>query len=56
MGDMGELGESSLEHHIAIFKLAREYKIKYLFYMGGMKMKLSPHLEIDVLYIKKLRS
>ena len=34
MGDMGELGESSLEHHIAIFKLAREYKIKYLFYMG----------------------
>ncbi len=34
MGDMGELAESSLEHHIAIFKLAREYKIKYLFYMG----------------------
>ena len=34
MGDMGELGVNSLDHHVAIFKLAREFKIKYLFYMG----------------------
>ena len=34
MGDMGELAAKSYEHHINIFKLAKELDIEYLFYMG----------------------
>ena len=34
MGDMGELGKKSHEHHLNIFKLAKELSIEYLFYMG----------------------
>ncbi len=41
MGDMGELGEHSLEHHIDIFKLAKKCNIKYLFYMGKYKDEAS---------------
>ena len=39
MGDMGELGNKSSEHHINIFKLARELNIEYLFYMGNFKQE-----------------
>ena len=31
---MGELGERSLEHHLSIFKLAKDVDVKYLLYMG----------------------
>lgn len=34
MGDMGELGEKSLFHHLSIFKLAKTIGVKYLLYMG----------------------
>ena len=37
MGDMGELGERSLEHHLSIFRLARDVDVKYLLYMGKYK-------------------
>ena len=37
MGDMGELGDKSLEHHLSVFKLARDIDIKYLLYMGKYK-------------------
>ncbi len=34
MGDMGELAKKSREHHLNIFKLAKELEIEYLYYMG----------------------
>jgi len=34
MGDMGELGKRSHEHHLNIFKMAKDLSIEYLFYMG----------------------
>ena len=37
MGDMGELGERSLEHHLSIFRLAKDVDVKYLLYMGKYK-------------------
>ena len=37
MGDMGELGERSLEHHLSVFKLARDIDVKHLLYMGKYK-------------------
>ena len=37
MGDMGELGEKSLIHHLSIFKLAKNIGVKYLLYMGKYK-------------------
>ena len=37
MGDMGELGNKSIEHHLDIFKLAKELNIEYLFYMGNFQ-------------------
>jgi len=37
MGDMGELGINSQNHHQSIFKLSKELGIEYLFYMGKYK-------------------
>ena len=37
MGDMGELGERSLDHHLSVFKLAKDIDVKYLLYMGKYK-------------------
>ena len=37
MGDMGELGINSQNHHKSIFKLSKELGIDYLFYMGKYK-------------------
>ena len=37
MGDMGELGDEALEHHIDIFRFAKDSGIKYLLYMGNYK-------------------
>ncbi len=37
MGDMGELGERSLDHHLSVFKLAKDIGVKYLLYMGKYK-------------------
>ena len=37
MGDMGELGINSENHHQSIFKLSKELGIEYLFYMGKYK-------------------
>ena len=37
MGDMGELGDAALEHHIEIFRFAKDSGIKYLLYMGNYK-------------------
>ena len=37
MGDMGELGERSLDHHLSVFKLAKNIGVKYLLYMGKYK-------------------
>ena len=37
MGDMGELGERSLDHHMSVFKLAKDIGVKYLLYMGKYK-------------------
>ncbi len=37
MGDMGELGEKSLIHHLSIFKLAKNIGVKHLLYMGKYK-------------------
>ncbi len=34
MGDMGELGKRSHEHHLNIFKIVKKLSIDYLFYMG----------------------
>ena len=34
MGDMGELGINSQNHHQSIFKLSKQLGIEYLFYMG----------------------
>ena len=34
---MGELGERSLEHHLSVFKLARDIDVKHLLYMGKYK-------------------
>ena len=34
MGDMGELANKSREHHLNMFKLAKERDIEYLLYMG----------------------
>ena len=37
MGDMGELANRSREHHLNMFKLAKQKNIEYLFYMGAYK-------------------
>ena len=37
MGDMGELGERSLDHHLSVFKLAKDIDVKHLLYMGKYK-------------------
>ncbi len=37
MGDMGELGERSLEHHLSVFRLAKDIDVKHLLYMGKYK-------------------
>jgi UDP-N-acetylmuramyl pentapeptide synthase len=37
MGDMGELGDKSLDHHLSVFKLAKDIDVKYLLYMGKYK-------------------
>ncbi len=37
MGDMGELGERSLEHHLSVFRLAKDINVKHLLYMGKYK-------------------
>ena len=37
MGDMGELGINSQNHHQLIFKFTKELGIEYLFYMGKYK-------------------
>ncbi len=37
MGDMGELANRSEEHHLNMFKLAKQQNIEYLFYMGAYK-------------------
>ncbi len=37
MGDMGELGQRSLEHHISVFRLAKDIDVKHLIYMGKYK-------------------
>ncbi len=37
MGDMGELGERSLEHHLSVFRLAKDIDVKHLIYMGKYK-------------------
>ena len=37
MGDMGELGTNSQNHHQSIFKLSKKLGIEYLFYMGKYK-------------------
>ncbi len=37
MGDMGELGKKSREHHLSIFNTAKTQNIMYLFYMGKYK-------------------
>lgn len=37
MGDMGELGERSLDHHLSVFKLAKDIDVKLLLYMGKYK-------------------
>ena len=34
MGDMGELGQRSLEHHISVFRLAKDIDVKHLIYMS----------------------
>ncbi len=37
MGDMGELAERSLEHHLSVFRLAKDIDVKHLLYMGKYK-------------------
>ena len=37
MGDMGELGERSLDHHLSVFELAKDIGVKHLLYMGKYK-------------------
>ncbi len=37
MGDMGELGIESRDHHLSIMEHAKQMDIKYLFYMGDYK-------------------
>ena len=46
MGDMGELGDKSLEHHLSVFKLARDIDIKYFFTWVNIKMRQNQYLEI----------
>ena len=37
MGDMGELGANSYQHHIGIFNIAKDLGVQHLFYMGSFK-------------------
>lgn len=47
MGDMGELGNKAVEHHLDIFRFAKESGIKYLFYMGNYKSEAKSIFEKD---------